>query len=64
MEVTMYKCPYCGYLYETQSECDECESKHFDIETIEEAKYNTTDRYPYFVKIKMSSGLEVGYKRV
>lgn len=66
-EKTLYVCEFCGTKYEDKRLCEKCEQNHKSPREVTAGKYSpvTVDRtgYPKTVKVYMSDGVTVEYKR-
>lgn len=65
-KVVLYICEYCHKEYENNEECARCEIEHKIPIRIASAEYEpdgSGGRYPKKIRIKMSDGNAITYKR-
>ena len=65
-EIKQYQCEFCGRLYHTVADAEECENSHNTVVSIKEALYSRNSRFndtPEALIVVMSNGAEVQYDR-
>lgn len=53
-EVKRYKCEYCGTVFESQEDCEDCESQHVLADGVE-YNYEHGDVYPRRITVRFNN---------